>query len=70
LSSLRACDESTPPKASSNEIAAAVLSELFWLGRVGAFGAIDPVEKVSSNKNGFVVSTDDCGSAPFLTGVP
>jgi hypothetical protein len=35
LSSFKACDESTPPKASSNEIAADALAESLRTGRVG-----------------------------------
>jgi len=70
-SSFKACDESTPPKASSKEIAADGPSEALRTGRVEGprgFGDGDSVEKASSNE--VCLAADDCGGVPLLAGTP
>lgn len=71
LSNFKAWEESTPPKASSNEIPA----EDWRGGRVGpcepaGTGWDDPEEKASSKENGFVLSTGGKVGAPLFFGTP
>lgn len=74
LSNFNACEESTPPNASSNVMAADGPSEDLRGGKAGGcptiVGADPPAERVSNNDNGLDASTGANGGIPLLAGTP